>query len=122
MLLKEGNNSVVLDIKTGINFYTAIYRRRYILDVHVIRGGQAMISVRSVDYTPSGYIEGGKDQLLMQCEEVKIPQDLTAKEWLAQLVLRLDKTLTVKTRCQYLNESRKEVYGQLEEIGFNNHT
>lgn len=106
MLLPE---STTLSITTGEKFFTAVYKRVYTLVVHAQDGTNAIITVKSKDYTPSGYGEGGSDRKLIESQQIKIPtaKNMTAKKWLAKLVQSKDLELFQRTGCDKLNASRQ---------------
>lgn len=109
-------SKIDITITTNVNFFTAIFKRKYKMTVNAISGEVAVISVSWQDYTPSGYAKGGHNGLLLECEEVTVPREGTARQWLAALVLQHDKELNQLTGCQYLNQSRSVVKTTLRGI------
>jgi hypothetical protein len=97
-----------ITIETGENYFTAIFKRQYILTVHANEAGRAIISLKFQDYCPSGYMDGDNRGTLLESQEVKIPsaRNMTAKKWLAKLAHQHDKKLFVVTGCERLNKSR----------------
>lgn len=104
-----------LTIKTKCDFFTAIYKRVYYFQTHEQNNGVATISLSSKDFTPSGYIEGGKNQILIEFDEYKVPQNMTIKAFVAKLILKTDTNLKVITGCEHLNKSRKIITDKLVE-------
>lgn len=95
-----------ISIETGIEYFTAVYKRVYRLDVHARDGQTAVITVKSEDCTPSGYVRHGSQKVLIECEEIAIPSGgLTSKGWLAKLAIQHDQSLNQRTGCEYLNRS-----------------
>lgn len=104
-----------LTIKTKCDYFTAIYKRVYQFQTHEQDDGVATISLKSKDYTPSGYIEGGKDQILVEYEKYKIPENMSVRAFVAKLILKTDTKLKAFSGCEHLNKSRKIITDKLLE-------
>lgn len=115
MVLSQ-DSRVHITITTNVQFYTAVFKRKYNLLVDAIQGDQAVISVTWQDYTPGGYMKGGNGGLILECEELTIPQDGTARQWLAALVLQHHEELNQTTGCQYWNKSMQIIKTTLDGI------
>ena len=55
----QNKNTISLKINTGVTFFTAVYEREYKADIYVQDDKVYLQDVRSVDYVPSGYGQGG---------------------------------------------------------------
>lgn len=95
-----------ISIESGVNYYTAVFKRVYTLQVSGQNDHTAVITVKCQDYAPSGYAEGGTQKILIESEEFKIPtHGITAKAWLASLAVLHDKSFGTVSGCVQLNKS-----------------
>lgn len=104
-----------LNIKTGVSYFTAVFERVYVLET--IKSGEdfSIINFKSYDKVPSGYVDGGSDQLLAKNLKVKFKSDNINKN-IANLALKLDTSLNKKTGCNYSNNSKDAIIKNLKEI------
>lgn len=115
MVIDVGSN-IEINIITNVNYYTAVFRRKYRLAVDAIADGVAAITLTWQDYTPSGYAKGERRGWLLESEELTIPQECSARQWLASLVLELHGELNQGTACPHLNKSRSIIKQKLQAI------
>lgn len=47
-----------LNIKTGVNYFTAVFERVYVLETIKSEEDFSIINFKSYDKVPSGYVEG----------------------------------------------------------------
>lgn len=107
-----------ITIETGVDQSGAVHKRQYILQLVARDEHKAVITVKSDDYVPSGYMRGGASQLLLECVEIAIPKtkNMTAKKWLAKLAMKHDCQLTVPTGDVVRNRSLKVIYDKLAHV------
>lgn len=104
-----------ITIETNVNQCGAVHKRQYILQLVARDEHKAVITVKSDDYVPSGYMAGGESQLLLECAEIAIPKakTMTARKWLAKLAMKHDRQLAVPTGDVVRNRSLKVIYDKL---------
>lgn len=112
---------VLLNIETGVSFFTAIYKRQYTATVFVKDDVVYLDDVRSTDYTPSGFAEGGKDQYLTDrykcvgCPVSDASDQMAMRKHLAVAALHHDQQLNKGSGCEYQLSSRLRVSNLLAE-------
>lgn len=104
-----------ITVKSNVSFYTAIFERVYVLEILNEKAENSVVNLKSYDKVPSGYVEGGSDQILAQNLKVVFKDDNINKN-IANLAIKLDISLQSITGCQYLNSSRKNIVNELNKL------
>lgn len=104
-----------ITIHTGVEFFTAVYARVYTLEVQDRNNDRAVITLSAYNLSPSGLRKGDKHNIkLIESEEVNVPKNATAKSWLADLVLKHDPVVHMRTGCEKFNASQQSLNHQLK--------
>ena len=114
ILGRKAKITVCSEIRNSNAIFSRVYQ--ILVEATDELGNNAIITVTSHDKVPSGYVASGSGQILLECEETKVPDEGTMKQWLAQLALDHDVSLRERTRCRDLNESLIRIYTFLEGI------
>ena len=114
MLLPE---KTIITVETGINTPTSIYGKRYTLIVADKNDKQAIITLKADYINPNGSVSGNKRKLLLESELLDIPQGITVKQWIAQLVIVTDNDIRdVNTLSKSRNKSAQTIHDKLKQI------
>lgn len=107
-----------ITIEPGIHQSGAVHKRQYILQLVTRDETRAVITLKSDDYVPSGYLLGGASQLLLECVEIAIPKtkNMTAKKWLAKLAMKHDPQLPGMTGDVVRNRCLNIIYDKLAQM------
>jgi hypothetical protein len=100
-------DNTTLSIKTGVNACGSIFERKYSLVLHGGTDEIALISLKSVDKTPSGYNRGGTNFDIFEHEEFKIPKEKTVKSWMCSLIIEHDLRLKHRNGNVEFNKSNE---------------
>ena len=117
----QNKNTISLKINTGVTFFTAVYEREYKADIYVQDDKVFLQDVRSVDYVPSGYGQGGsakhyaEEFLCKGCKLTHVDNKVYMRNFLAMAALELDTSMREETGCGQLNKSRNMLREALED-------
>jgi hypothetical protein len=119
MLLKETRK--ILKIKTGIKYFSSIFERVYVLEIHKadVKNSIANITLSSYDKSQTHKKILNTHQVLIDNKNISIEflinSNFKFRPFISKLVLENDKSLSEQTSCSYKRKSIFKIFNTLKE-------
>jgi hypothetical protein len=120
-MLLEKNTIKFLKIKTGLKYFSSIFQRVYMIEIHQvdIEKKTAQVTLSSYDKTQSNKKILNTYQLLIDRKNLSIESllenNLKFKPFMSELALLKDKSLIAETSCAYRRKSIFKITNTLRE-------